>query len=243
MLKIYLVRLGRETEAALRKARWHRIGAQQKVPALLLLRKDKKIIFLARKQTRRKTQQTEGFLFPPPATPGAASVLFLPERESLSREGEGERQEQGWSWVSSSWGLVPGAREPEGRRVWRRQPGRGLTGSVCCRFQTERGASEFGLGGEEGEGRQTDQFLVLNNFQRRWSDEGRRRPPPPPGPRRFLAKSLAGDRNRPQAACRPCSLAARPVVRQPSRALPLPARRLPAGRAPPSAALHLTEGR
>lgn len=87
MLKIYLVRLESEQKPPLRKARWHRLGAQQKVPALPLLRKDKGGNFFGKKTNPRKTQQTVFPNFPPPATPRAVSVLSLASRESLIREG------------------------------------------------------------------------------------------------------------------------------------------------------------
>lgn len=80
MLKIYLGRLEKEQKPPLSKARWHRVGAQQKVPALPLLRRDKGGNFFGKKTNPKKTQQTECFLFffpsPPPATPQAVSGLF-----------------------------------------------------------------------------------------------------------------------------------------------------------------------
>lgn len=83
MLKIYLGRLEKEQKPPLSKARWHRVGAQQKVPALPLLRKDKGGNFFGKKTNPKKTQQTECFLFfffsfpfgPPPTTPQAVSGL------------------------------------------------------------------------------------------------------------------------------------------------------------------------
>lgn len=112
MLKIYLVRLEREQKQPLRKARWHRLGAQQKVPALPLLRKDKEGNFFGKKTNPRKTQQTVSY-FSPPASPRAVSVLSLPGRESLIWEGskgaaagpprlagaatpQGGREDRGW---------------------------------------------------------------------------------------------------------------------------------------------------
>lgn len=63
MLKIYLGRLEKEQKPPLSKARWHCVGAQQKVPALPLLRKDKGGNFFGKKTNPKKTQQTECFLF------------------------------------------------------------------------------------------------------------------------------------------------------------------------------------
>lgn len=63
MLKIYLGRLEKEQKPPLSKARWHRVGAQQKVPALPLLRRDKGGNFFGKKTNPKKTQQTECFLF------------------------------------------------------------------------------------------------------------------------------------------------------------------------------------
>ena len=62
-------------------------------------------------------------------------MLSLPVRESLPRGG-GEKGGAGRSRAGpgSGWGPVPGAREPEGRRVWRRQPGQ----------RAHRGASVVG---------------------------------------------------------------------------------------------------
>ena len=172
MLKIYLMRLEREQKPPLTKAHWHRLGAQEKVPALPLLRKDKGGNFFGKKTNPRKAQQTECFLPPPlpPATPWAASVLSLPVRQSLTREGErgsghpvgrraGGREERGWSPV----GLGPGAREPEGRPFRRRLPtAEGSSGSIVVgsrRSEASRrsGRASAALGGRKVRGNPTKQ--------------------------------------------------------------------------------------
>lgn len=85
MLKIYLGRLEKEQKPPLSKACWHRVGAQQKVPALPLLRKDKGGNFFGKKTNPKKTQQTEFpffFVSPPSAaTPQAVSGLFPQQGE------------------------------------------------------------------------------------------------------------------------------------------------------------------
>lgn len=86
MLKIYLGRLEKEQKPPLSKACWHRVGAQQKVPALPLLRKDKGGNFFGKKTNPKKTQQTECFLFfcrPPP--PPQLLRLFLASFRSRER--------------------------------------------------------------------------------------------------------------------------------------------------------------
>lgn len=121
MLKIYLVRLEGNRKPPLRKARWHRIGAQQKVPALSFFCAKTKRSFLARKQTRGKHNKLRVSFFPSlQLLELLLCCLFQRGRVCLGREKGSGRSRAG---PGSFWGLVPGAREPEGRRAWRRQPG------------------------------------------------------------------------------------------------------------------------
>lgn len=98
-------------------------------------------------------------------------MLSLPVRESLSREGEGERAGAGLvPGRSGAWCPVPASRKGAGSGAG--SAGRGLTGerllSVPDRAR-RLGVRAARAGREEGEGRQDrPAFLVLNNFQRRW---------------------------------------------------------------------------
>lgn len=87
MLKIYVARLEKEQKPPLRQARWHRLDAQQKVPAWPLLRKDKGGNFFGKKTNPRKTQQTECFFFPPSCNSWAVSVRSPPAKGRWISEG------------------------------------------------------------------------------------------------------------------------------------------------------------
>jgi hypothetical protein len=69
MLKIYLARLEKEQKPPSSKARWHRGGAQHKVPASPLLRKDKGgqffFFFFGKSTNPKQMPPTQCFLFCP----------------------------------------------------------------------------------------------------------------------------------------------------------------------------------
>lgn len=167
-------------------------------------------------------------------------MLSLPERRFVSG---GRRGAAGAGGLRSGsfWGLVPGAHEP-GAGSGAGSRAEELTGELALLSVPDRARRlGFRAGREEGEGRQDRSAFLVLAIQEGGSDEGT-----PGGRRRRRARAVSWRNHSPgtetghRAARRPCSLAARWCGSPGPSAAP-PARRLPAGRAPPSAALHLTE--
>lgn len=249
MLKIYLVRLEREQKPPLRKAHWHRLGAQQKVPALPLLRKDKGGNFFGKKTNPGKTQQTECFLFSPLLFQLFGQLLCSSSEGELGSGGrDGERpghpavrrRRAELGWPLSGWGPAPASPKDGGCSAGRPRRER----AHCCRFQKERSAPEIWPSGrgsrrEEGEGK-SDRTAFITISKDGGSDKGTQDAAAAWAPGGFLAKSQVGGRapatGQPR---RPRSLAARPVVRPP-RAERCPHRSAACQPARPRRAPHFT---